>query len=88
MTRGYTRYTPKRMNKIQAKYRRVASRGLYTPKQMKKIWAMVLRYFACEDPVRSQAMFDQLHAKVDCGSPTRFTNQVRRALGLPEQEIR
>lgn len=59
----------------------------YTPKEMKKVWARTQRYLNCEDPVRAQEMFDVLHSYVD-GAPSKFTNQVRRAIGLPERQYK
>jgi hypothetical protein len=82
-------YTQKKMERIRARYLRLRAPSQYTPKQMKRIWARTLRYLACEDPKRAQLMFDRLHADVDgrC-SHTKFTNQVRRTIGLPEQALR
>lgn len=81
-------YSPKKLRQIKAKAQRYfKSRTAYSPKEMQQIWAKVQRYLNSEDTKYSQDQFDRLHAKVDCGPATRFTNQVRRAIGLPEQPV-
>lgn len=59
---------------------------IYTPKEMKRIWALVVRY--CERPSPyGQEQFDKIHSYVDRGPPTKFTNKVRRAVGLPVRAL-